>query len=1023
MNRRPGAARSRPIESLEPRTLLSTVFVNSTSDTATGPNIVTLRDAIAIADAATTATTITFDPTVFATAQTITLDGSTLELTNTTEPTTITGPAAGLTISGNNLSTGFTIDTAVAATLSNLTIVDCNAGVGAAISNSGALTLTGCTLADNDANTNDDGAGIADTGTETLINDTIANNTGDGLDERGGSSTIINCTFSGNYSYSPFPGGGIYIQNGGTVTIGNSIVAGNTADTGGPDVYGPFTSLGNNLIGTTDGSTGWISSDRTGTMAAPLNADLGTLADNGGPTATMMPAPASPAINAGSVALIPPGTVTDQRGLARVVDGKVDIGSVESAATAAPSSPSGTVKTIGGLDPSFGIGGLAAHDVGFSATDGVAADGTQSVLIGPIGTAPNRSFGITRYNSDGSLDTTFATAGVASTAFGSTDAVPTALAVLPNGDILVAGTATTYTSGLATGSEFAVAEYTPTGSLDPAFGAAGQTLISFSPTAALSNDLLNALAVGPAGTIYLAGSSDAAGKGNTDLAIAALSPTGQLDTAFGTGGKAIIDVAGGDDAINSLAIQRNGEIVAAGAATVGGGVEVVLARFLAAGTLDPHFGAKGLVTDKIGTEYDSASSVVIQTNGAIVVGGLTASGSGASLYSDFFVQRYTTAGRLDRTFGGGTVVTDFGQPSAVTQLLLESNGDIVASGKTTASLANVTPDTLDVAIARYTTRGTLDTSFNATGKAIVDLSAGEIPTPTLLHPDASALGAEFDAFTSSLQGVVASTTGGEILSAGNSGANTVEAELIAAGIDLLTKLLSSVPAAVLAGSRATAAISITENGTQATSGVVTVTLELATDAAGDGAVTIGTASERISLKQAQARSYRLPYTYPDTLAGSYYLLATVTDPAGATELNPANNTAASATAIAVASPFIALDGSGLTTSSALAGGKIATFSITVTNNGNVLAAGHTTLQLLLSPDETPADGTPIATQPLVVSLAAGRSRTYRFSTKFPATAPIGTFNLLALLDPTNTLGTTDRSDTLVIDPTEVSVSA
>ena len=91
-----------------------------------------------------------------------------------------------------------------------------------------------------------------------------------------------------------------------------------------------FASLGNNLIGETDGSSGWVGSDLTGTIATPLNPLLAPLGNYGGPTQTMALLPGSPAIDAGNNALIPAGVTTDQRGLPRIVNGVVDIGAFES---------------------------------------------------------------------------------------------------------------------------------------------------------------------------------------------------------------------------------------------------------------------------------------------------------------------------------------------------------------------------------------------------------------------------------------------------------------------------------------------------------------------------------------------------------------------------------------------------------------------------------------------------------------------------------------------------------------------
>jgi predicted outer membrane repeat protein len=137
--------------------------------------------------------------------------------------------------------------------------------------------------------------------------------------------TLTNCTVSGN---SAAAGGGLFNQ--GTLFIANSIVAQNTAPTGGPDAAGTIISEGHNLVGATDGSSGWAVSDLTGTSAAPLNPLLAALGNYGGPTRTMALLPGSQAIDAGDNTLIPSGVGTDQRGLSRVVNGTVDIGAFES---------------------------------------------------------------------------------------------------------------------------------------------------------------------------------------------------------------------------------------------------------------------------------------------------------------------------------------------------------------------------------------------------------------------------------------------------------------------------------------------------------------------------------------------------------------------------------------------------------------------------------------------------------------------------------------------------------------------
>jgi hypothetical protein len=359
------------------------VVVNSLGDapTVSGSSI-SLRAAIGIANASTTPTTITFDPTVFSTPQTITLTdvtsaeaGDGVLYFNGTQPVTITGPAAGVTINANELCGVFYVTYGETVSLSNLTATGGigtgagSGGYGGAILNDGTLSLTNVTISgnlsqnnfgyggggiDNDAtltmvdctvsgNTSPEGGGIlCGTGTSTtLTNCTIANNNGQGIyDQIAQSLTVNNTTIANNTQQ------GILWQcnNGSTfnfspsLTLGNSIVAGNLISGGDVSYFQyptivlptlPVTSLGHNLIGNIGSTTGWVSSDLTGTNAAQLSPALGSLANNGGLTMTMLPQAGSPAIDAGANSLVPAGVTTDQRGLSRISGSSVDIGSVE----------------------------------------------------------------------------------------------------------------------------------------------------------------------------------------------------------------------------------------------------------------------------------------------------------------------------------------------------------------------------------------------------------------------------------------------------------------------------------------------------------------------------------------------------------------------------------------------------------------------------------------------------------------------------------------------------------------------
>jgi hypothetical protein len=132
---------------------------------------------------------------------------------------------------------------------------------------------------------------------------------------------------------------------------------------------GTFLSLGHNLIGTANkSSSGFVSTDKVGTTTTPINAKLGKLQNNGGPTLTIGLLSGSPAIGAGSSVNAP---ATDQRGDARPTSGAIDIGAFEGTTTSTPTplsslgTPSGRSVTTGAtvsVTPS--AGGTAMSSAG-----------------------------------------------------------------------------------------------------------------------------------------------------------------------------------------------------------------------------------------------------------------------------------------------------------------------------------------------------------------------------------------------------------------------------------------------------------------------------------------------------------------------------------------------------------------------------------------------------------------------------------------------------------------------------------
>ena len=233
---KPGTLRSPLLlERLEDRCVPSTFTVMNTLPSGAG----SLAAAVTSANQDVTGTpiTINFDPTVFASLQTIVLT-ATLDLNNTTAGASISieGPAAGVTIAGGTPTSQFLWWKQEQANLDGLTISNgaFTGGSGGGINNAGILTLNDCLVANNSVE--DGGAGIETTGTLTVTDTTISNNNaggiggiggkGGGIDNEAGMATIMDSTVDNN---SAEGGGGIFNAQGASLNVINSTISGNTA--------------------------------------------------------------------------------------------------------------------------------------------------------------------------------------------------------------------------------------------------------------------------------------------------------------------------------------------------------------------------------------------------------------------------------------------------------------------------------------------------------------------------------------------------------------------------------------------------------------------------------------------------------------------------------------------------------------------------------------------------------------------------------------------------------------------------
>jgi uncharacterized delta-60 repeat protein len=166
------------------------------------------------------------------------------------------------------------------------------------------------------------------------------------------------------------------------------------------------------------------------------------------------------------------------------------------------------------------------------------------------------------------------------------------------------------------------------------------------------------------------------------------------------------------DIAYALAVGRDGKPVVAGLSGKPGGGRMALARYTTRGRLDRSFGVGGKALTSFGSRNKAeARAVALQADGKVVLAG--------GVSGDFALARYTARGRLDPSFGqNGKVLTHFGSRrnfSAATALAIQPDGKLVAVG---SWFRNPINGPVRFALARYTSRGRLDPSFGQGGKVL-----------------------------------------------------------------------------------------------------------------------------------------------------------------------------------------------------------------------------------------------------------------------------------------------------------------
>jgi uncharacterized delta-60 repeat protein len=275
----------------------------------------------------------------------------------------------------------------------------------------------------------------------------------------------------------------------------------------------------------------------------------------------------------------------------------------------------------GSLDSTFGIGGKVLTIGLYNATS-LAIQGDKIIVGGCYGNLANMDFAILRYNNNGSLDTTFGVNGIVITDINNSQDHIYGLAIQSDFKIVAVGD-----------THFSVARYNSDGALDTTFGYNGIV------TTQIGNyyEQANAVALQTDGKIVVAGYSRINGV-KDDFALLRLNTNGTIDSAFGSYGKITTSLNIYEDRVYSVVVQLDGKILAGGySATNDSTYHFTITRYNTDGAIDITFGNIGEVITPIGTSLDAINGLALQNDGKIIAVGYAFTDS---VNSDFAIARY-----------------------------------------------------------------------------------------------------------------------------------------------------------------------------------------------------------------------------------------------------------------------------------------------------------------------------------------------------------------------------------------------
>lgn len=286
----------------------------------------------------------------------------------------------------------------------------------------------------------------------------------------------------------------------------------------------------------------------------------------------------------------------------------------------------------GTINGNFATNGIAITAVGTGddAAAGIAIQGDGKIVV--VGTCRSGTFDafcVVRYESDGTLDTSFAGDGKTITSIvNNADDAARAVAIQSDGKIVVVG----YCGDTAVKVDFCAARYLSNGTLDTSFDFDGRV------TASIGNfiDAGSAISLQADGRIVIAGTTTTT---SADPLMSAVrhNPFGSLDTSFSGNGRLTFRLGSSIESAQGVVVQPDGKIVFAGSCTVGSNYDFCVARVNSDGTPDNTFSVNGnVITPMSVSDDDRVAGVALDGDGNIVVAG----SCGASPFRDFCIARY-----------------------------------------------------------------------------------------------------------------------------------------------------------------------------------------------------------------------------------------------------------------------------------------------------------------------------------------------------------------------------------------------